>query len=74
MLPGLAVLGDAGLELPLARGDNQDTTVSRCSSVHVLDEVSVSWSINDGDVVSGNLKLPENDVDGDSPLSLPSAF
>lgn len=41
-----------------------------CASNHVLDEVPVSWSINDGDVVLGGLKLPEGDVDGDATLPL----
>lgn len=41
-----------------------------CARNHVLDEVSVAWSIDDGDVVLGSLKLPEGDVDGDAPLPL----
>lgn len=42
----------------------------RSSSDHILDEVPVSWSINDGDVVSAGLKLPKRDVDGDATLTL----
>lgn len=41
-----------------------------CARNHVLDEVPVAWSINDGDVVLGGLKLPEGDVDGDAALPL----
>merc|ERR1719225_1666299 len=71
VLPGLAVLGDAGLELTSAGGDDENSAVSlRCSSDHVLDEITMSRSINDGDIVLGSLKLPESDVNGDTSLTL----
>ena len=41
-----------------------------CSSDHVLDEVTMSGSINDGDIVLGSLELPESDVNGDTSLTL----
>merc|ERR1719367_2639228 len=47
---GLTILGDTSLELASSRGNDQDTTISlRCSSDHVLDEITMSRSINDGD-------------------------
>merc|ERR1740122_864092 len=71
VLPGLAVLGDAGLELTSAGGDDENSAVSLgCSGDHVLDEVTMSGSIDDGDIVLGSLELPESDVNGDSSLTL----
>merc|ERR1719328_736458 len=56
VLPGLAVLGDTGLELTSSRGNDENSAVSlRCTSDHVLDEVTMSGSINDGDIVLGGL-------------------
>ena len=40
------------------------------TSDHVLDEITMSGGIDDGDVVLGRLKLPQGDVDGDTALSL----
>ena len=40
------------------------------SGDHVLDEVTMSGSVDDGDIVLGSLKLPESDVDGDTTLTL----
>merc|ERR1719486_609017 len=71
MLPGLAVLGDAGLELSSSGGDDEHTAVSLGGTGdHVLDEVTMSGGIDDGHVVLGSLKLPESDVDGDTTLTL----
>merc|ERR550534_2893258 len=71
VLPGLAVLGDTSLELTGAGGDDENSAVSlRCSSDHVLDEVTMSGSINDGDIVLGSLEFPESDVNGNTSLTL----
>merc|ERR1719339_631887 len=71
MLPGLSILGDTGLKLSSSRGNDEDTTVSLAGSGdHVLDEVTVAGSVDDGDVVLGGLKLPESNVNGDSTLAL----
>ena len=40
------------------------------TSDHVLDEISVSWGINDGEVVLFSLEFPEGDVNSDSSFSL----
>ena len=37
---------------------------------HVLDKVTMSGSINDGDIVLGSLELPESDIDSDTSLTL----
>ena len=71
MLSGLTVLGDTSLELSDTGGDDEDGTVSlRGTGDHVLDEVSVTGGVNDGDVVLGGLELPQGDVDRDTSLSL----
>merc|ERR1719219_656916 len=71
VLPGLAVLGDAGLELASSGGDDEHSAVSLGGAGdHVLDEVAMSGGINDGHVVLRGLELPESDVDGDTTLTL----
>jgi len=40
------------------------------SSDHVLDEITMSRGVNDGDVVFGGLELPEGDIDRDTTLTL----
>merc|ERR550534_1332108 len=71
VFPGLAVLGDTSLELTSTGGDDKNSAVSlRCSGDHVLDEVTMSGGINDGDIVLGSLELPQGNVDGDSSLTL----
>lgn len=71
MLSGLTILGDTSFEFTDTGGDDQDGTIGLGStSDHVLDEISVTGSVNDGDVVSGSLELPQGDVDSDTSLSL----
>jgi len=71
VLTGLAVGGDTSLELSSTGGDDEDGAVSlRGTGDHVLDEVTVTRGINDGDVELGGLKLPESDIDGDTTLTL----
>merc|ERR1712226_1105474 len=54
VLPGLAVLGDTGLELTDTGGDDQDGAISLGSTGnHVLDEIPMAWGVNDGDLVLG---------------------
>merc|ERR1719367_1499450 len=68
---GLSVLGNTGLELSSSGGDDQDSTVSlRSSSDHVLDEVTMSRSINDGHIVLGSLKLPQSNINSNTSLTL----
>merc|ERR1719347_2329490 len=68
---GLAILGDASLELTMASGDDEHGTIClRGASDHVLDEIPVAWGIDDGYVVVLGLELPQSDVDGDTTLAL----
>merc|ERR1712165_329138 len=60
VLTGLAVLGDTSLEFTGTGGDDQDTAISLGgSSDHVLDEITMSGGIDDGDVVLASLELPQ---------------
>jgi hypothetical protein len=71
VLTSLAILGDTSLELTSTGSDNEDSAVSLGStSDHVLDEVTVTGGVNDGDVVLGGLELPEGDINGDTTLTL----
>jgi len=71
VLSGLTVLSDTSLELTDTGGDDEDGAIGLGStSNHVLDEVSVAWGINNGDLVLAGLELPEGNIDGDTSLSL----
>ena len=67
----LAILRDAGLELTSTSGNDENGAVSlRRAGDHVLDEVAMARSVDDGDVVPRRLELPEGNVDGDTTLTL----
>ena len=71
MLARLAVLRDPGLELALARRDDEDRDVGLGRARdHVLDEVAVARGVDDRDDVLLRLELPERDVDRDPALAL----
>ena len=71
VLTGLAILGDTSLELTSTGSDNENTAVSLGStSNHVLDEITMTGGVNDGDLVLGSLELPEGDINGDTTLTL----
>jgi hypothetical protein len=54
-----------------ADGGLTDSAIGlRRSSDHVLDEITMSRGVDDGDVVPGGLELPEGDIDGDTTLTL----
>ncbi|GAO48339.1 hypothetical protein G7K_2513-t1 [Saitoella complicata NRRL Y-17804] len=75
VLTGLTVLGDTSLELTSTTGDDENGTVSLGgTSDHVLDEITVTRGVNDGDVELGGLELPESNVDGDTTLTLSLKF
>jgi hypothetical protein len=47
-----------------------DSAISlRSARNHVLDEITMSRGINDGDVEFGSLKLPKSNVDRDTTLT-----
>jgi hypothetical protein len=55
--------------------EHTNGTISlRGSSNHVLDEITMSGGINDSDIVSGSLKLPKSNVDGNTTLTLSFQF
>jgi len=71
MLSGLSFLGNTSLELSLRGGDHEDGTIGLGGTGdHVLDEISMSWGINDGEVIFGGFELPKGDIDGDTSLPL----
>merc|ERR1719150_1645905 len=71
VLPGLTVLGDAGLELAGSGGNDEHAAVGLGGSGdHVLDEVTMSGSVDDGDIVLGSLELPKSNVNGNTSLTL----
>jgi hypothetical protein len=71
VLAGLAILGDTSLELTSTGGNDENGAISLGgTSDHVLDEITMTWGIDDGDVVLWGLELPESDIDGDTTLTL----
>ena len=71
VLAGLAVLGNTSLKTTGLGGDDEDSDISLGSSRdHVLDKVTVTGGVNDGEGELGGLELPEGDIDGDTTLAL----
>jgi len=71
VLTSLTILGDTSLELTSTSGNDENGTISLGgTSDHVLDEITVTRGINDGDIVLWGLELPECDIDGDTTLTL----
>ena len=44
------------------------------TSNHILDEITMSGGIDDGDVELGGFELPQSNVDGDTTLALSLEF
>merc|ERR1719430_2936460 len=62
-------------EIPASNSPVPEAMISTPQSAwHVPDEVTMSRSVNDCDVVLGGLKLPESDIDGDSTLTFGFQF
>jgi len=71
VLTSLAILGDTGLELTGAGGDDENSAIGLGgTSDHVLDEITVTGGVNDGDIVLRGFELPESNVDGDTTFTL----
>lgn len=71
VLTSLAILGDAGLELTSTSGNDENGAVGLGgTSDHVLDEITVTWGVDDSDIVLRRFKLPEGNVDSDTTLTL----
>jgi hypothetical protein len=72
---GLTFLGPSRLELTGRRGNHEDGNISLGgTSDHVLDEISVAGSINDGEARFLGLELPEGDINGDTSLTFGLKF
>mmetsp|Transcript_11064 Transcript_11064/g.18074 ORF Transcript_11064/g.18074 Transcript_11064/m.18074 type:complete len:357 (-) Transcript_11064:51-1121(-) len=71
VLAGLTLSGPTTLETTGGGIDDKDGNISLGgSSDHVLDEITMSGGINDGERELGGLELPESDIDGDTTLTL----
>jgi hypothetical protein len=71
VLTSLAILGDTSLELTSTGGNDENGAISLGgTSDHVLDEITVTGGIDDGDHVLGGLELPQGDIDSDTTLTL----
>ena len=71
VLSGLTVLGETGFETTDVRGDHKNSGIGLGGSRdHVLDEISVSGGINDGEDSGVGLEFPEGNIDGDTTLAL----
>merc|ERR1719337_12970 len=71
VLTGLAVLGEASFETTDIGGDHENGGISLGgTSDHVLDEISVTWGIDDGEDSLVGLELPEGNINGDTTLAL----
>jgi len=75
VLSSLTVLSDTGFKLTDTGGDDEDGAIGLGStSNHVLDEISMAWSVDDGDFVDAGLEFPESDIDGDTSFSFSLQF
>ena len=71
VLLSLTTSRDTSLELTSTGSDDQDSNVGLGStSNHVLDEITMTRGINDGEHELVGLELPEGDIDGDTTLTL----
>ena len=75
MLTGLTILGDTSFKPTSGGVNDQNSTISLGgTSNHVLDEITMTRSVNDRAVVLGGLELPESNVNGDTTLTLGFKF
>ena len=66
----LALFSDTGFETTECGVDDKDSSISLgCACDHVLDEVTVSWGINDCEGELLAFELPEGDIDCDTTLT-----
>jgi len=75
MLSGLSSFSNTSFELSLSSSYDEHSTIGlRSSSNHVLDEVTMAWSIDNGEVVLGGFEFPEGNINGNSSFSLGLKF
>merc|ERR1712038_1876232 len=71
----LSILRDTGFEFTNTSSDDKDGAISlRCTSNHVLDEITVTWGVNDGNIVLVGLEFPESNIDGDTTFTFGLEF
>ena len=71
VLTSLAIFGDTSLEFTSTGSNDEDSTIGLGgTSDHVLDEITVTWGIDNSDIVARSLEFPESDIDGDTTLTL----
>jgi len=75
VLTGLSVLRDTGFEFTDTSGDDKHSAIGLGgTSNHVLDEITMSGGIDDGDVELSGLELPQSNIDGDTTFTLGLEF
>jgi len=72
---GLSVLGDTSFEFTLRRGDHKKSAIGlRSTSNHIFNEISVSWGINNGEVILLGFEFPKGNIDGNTSFSFSLEF
>lgn len=67
---GLTILGDTSFEFTLGGSNHKNSNISLGgTSNHILDEISVTGGIDDGEVIFSSFELPEGNIDGDTSFS-----
>jgi len=71
MFSGLAIFGNTSLEFTLRSGNHEDGDIGLGGTGnHILDEVSMSGGIDDGENELFGFEFPEGDINGDTSFSL----
>jgi len=71
MLAGLTIFGDTSFEFTGTGRNDEDSAIGlRGAGNHVLDEITVSRSVDDSNHVAGGFELPQGDIDGNTTLTL----
>jgi hypothetical protein len=71
VLTGLSVLSDTGFKFTNTGSDDEYGAIGlRSTSNHILDEITMAWGVDDGDLVLVGLELPQSNIDGDTTFSL----
>jgi hypothetical protein len=72
---GLSILGDTSFEFTLRRGDHKKSAIGlRSTSNHIFNEISVSWGINNGEVILLGFEFPKGNIDGNTSFSFSLEF
>merc|ERR1712048_799554 len=70
MFSGLTILGDTSFKFTSGRSDDKDGAIGlRSTGNHVLNEISVTRGINNGDRVFVGLEFPQSNIDSDTSFS-----